>query len=176
MALRFLEAGAEDLPEVVGLVNGAYRGQDARAGWTHEADLLGGQRTDVASLSEELSRRRPPVLLCLRESEDGPILACAMIEMAADACVIGMLTVSPRAQDGGLGRAMLERAEAHARRLGAARARMTVLSVREALIAWYERRGYRPTGETKPFPYGEDRFGLPRRDDLRFVVLEKALP
>ena len=51
--------------------------------------------------------------------------------------------------------------------------RMTVIDVRDELIAWYERRGYRRTGIRKPFPYGDTRFGVPRRDDLRFEVLEK---
>jgi hypothetical protein len=52
---------------------------------------------------------------------------------------------------------------------------MTVIQVRDTLIAWYERRGYSLTGETKPFPYGDDRFGRPLRNDLHFVVLEKTL-
>lgn len=176
MAWCIGEARPEDLAEVALLVNGAYRGEGARAGWTHEADLLGGQRTDPMFLTEELSGERAPVLLCLRQVEDGPILACATLAVDGDTGTIGMLTVSPPAQNAGLGRAMLEEAELYARRHGVARARMTVIASREELIAWYERRGYRPTGETRPFPYGDERFGLPRRDDLAFVVLEKALP
>ena len=53
--------------------------------------------------------------------------------------------------------------------------RMTVIRQRRDLIAWYERLGYRPTGETEPFPYGDERFGIPTRPDLAFAVLVKPL-
>jgi ribosomal protein S18 acetylase RimI-like enzyme len=86
-----------------------------------------------------------------------------------------MLTVRPDLQDRQLGRGLLEAAEAHAAARGARRVRITVVNIRDTLIAWYERRGYVLTGETEPFPYGDLRFGEPQRDDLAFVVLEKAL-
>ena len=88
---------------------------------------------------------------------------------------LGMLTVRPDLQARGLGRRMLQEAERYAAAQGARRMRMTVITVRDTLIAWYERRGYRRTGELLPFPYGHDRFGLPQRDDLQFEVLEKSL-
>jgi ribosomal protein S18 acetylase RimI-like enzyme len=86
-----------------------------------------------------------------------------------------MLTVDPGRQAEGLGRALLTKAEDYVRKQGAARVQMTVISLRHSLIAWYERRGYRRTGASEPFPYGDDRVGVPLRDDLHFVVLEKAL-
>ncbi len=86
-----------------------------------------------------------------------------------------MLAVRPGLQDQGLGRLMLDYAEAQGRTRGAQLARMTVVSVRHSLIAWYERRGYRRTGETLPFPYDDPLFGEPQRPDLEFVVLEKRL-
>jgi hypothetical protein len=52
---------------------------------------------------------------------------------------------------------------------------MTVIAQRQELIAWYQRRGYSLTGEARPFPTEDPRFGLPKRDDLGFVVLEKRL-
>ena len=90
-------------------------------------------------------------------------------------CYLGMLTVAPAVQARGVGRVMLEAAEHRARQMGAQVIVMTVIFLRDSLISWYERRGYRKTGETKPFPYGDERFGLPHRPDLHFVVLEKAL-
>jgi ribosomal protein S18 acetylase RimI-like enzyme len=75
----------------------------------------------------------------------------------------------------GLGNLLLGEAEGFARERGAHRMRMTVIHLRTALIAWYERRGYRQTGKTKPFPYGDERFGRPLRDDLYFAILEKDL-
>ncbi len=68
---------------------------------------------------------------------------------------------------------MLRAAEDWARNQGAQCIRMSVTNVREALIAWYLRRGYERTGATEPFPYGDVRLGKPLHDDLCFVVLEK---
>jgi ribosomal protein S18 acetylase RimI-like enzyme len=86
-----------------------------------------------------------------------------------------MLAVRPGAQDRGLGRTILHRAEAEGISMGAHVARMTVVSVRGSLIAWYERLGYCRTGATERFPYEDARFGAPLRSDLKFVVLEKTL-
>ena len=167
-----------DLPAVVDLVNSAYRGgEGAQAGWTSEADYIDGQRTSLEDLTRELAGQPKPTLLLLRETPGGEMLACAMVEPHIEAGYgyIGMVTVKPGLQAGGIGRAMLEAAEDHVRKLGAIRARMTVVSIRDSLIGWYERRGYRLTGERKPFPYDDARFGVPRRPDLEFAVLEKTL-
>jgi ribosomal protein S18 acetylase RimI-like enzyme len=84
--------------------------------------------------------------------------------------------VRPNLQGGGIGKAVLNEAERIARDEWKVPAmRMTVIDIRDELIAFYERRGYRRTGIKKPFPYGDERFGLPKRDDLRFEVLEKTL-
>ena len=173
-------AHTADLPEIARLANSAYRGDGARLGWTHEAELLDGQRTDPSALAEELAGPHPSTVLCLRDQANGPILACVFLEKVPEddglwRCYLGMLTVSPALQARGLGRLLLEGAEDYARDWGAVALVMTVISVRHELIAWYERRGFRRTGETKPFPYGDERFGVPRRDDLHFVVLEKRL-
>ncbi len=168
--------GADDLDDVVELVNLSYRGLSAQAGWTHEHDWIAGPRTTRGGLEGELSA--PAVIFGLRDAA-GTLQACVLLDMARSGPArdgyIGMLTVRPDLQDAGLGRRMLAYAEDEARRRGARRARMTVLSIRDSLIAWYERRGYARTGETQPFPYDDDRFGTPRRADLEFVLLEKAL-
>ncbi len=92
-----------------------------------------------------------------------------------DVWYLGSLAVEPGLQNGGLGRELLDAAEGWAAARGARRVRMTVVNVRDALMAWYVRRGYRRTGATRPFPYGDDRFGTPLRHDLCFVVLEKPV-
>jgi len=167
---------ADDLEAVARLVNGAYRGESSRQGWTTEADLLGGQRTDAATLARDLAARPGARLLTLREAPDAPLLGCVWLEPAEPGVQqLGMLTVRPDLQARGLGRGLLAAAEAAARAAGAQRIRMSVISLRAPLIAWYGRRGYAPTGETRPFPYGDPRFGEPRRNDLAFVVLEKRL-
>lgn len=173
-----------DLVDIVTLVNSAYRGELALKGWTSESYLLGGQRTDEATLRADLAAKPGAALLALRDEAGAKPHACAWVEPAngehggdhgGEVWYVGMVTVSPLRQDGGIGRTMLEAAEAYARERGGKAMTMTVVSVRDTLIAWYQRRGYRLTGETEPFPYGDERFGVPKRDDLHFVVLEKAL-
>ena len=163
-----------DLPALHALIEAAYRGDSARLGWTHESDLLDGQRTDLAELEQMLADPAQH-LLVLRDGE--AIRACvALADKAGGLAYIGLLTVDPQSQATGLGRMLLAAAENHAaQRFAAARIEMTVIAQRDELIAWYERRGYALTGERRPFPSADPRFGLPRRDDLEFVVMERRL-
>jgi ribosomal protein S18 acetylase RimI-like enzyme len=166
----------QELADLALLVNSAYRGELAEKGWTSESYLLGGQRTDEDSLRADLAESAGSTLLTLRDAEGDKAHACVWLQPGEDdAWYVGMVTVSPLRQAGGIGRTMLEAAEAYAKERGGKRMTMTVISVRDTLIAWYERRGYRLTGETEPFPYGDERFGVPQRDDLHFVIMEKAL-
>lgn len=171
--IDYRDATLADVPAVVRLVTSAYRGEESRAGWTTEADLLDGERIDPALLRADIARPRSRVLLAER---DGALLGCAHVAVEAGAGYFGMFAVRPDAQGSGIGDALLREAERVVRDDWALPVlRMTVIDLREALIAWYERRGYRRTGIRKPFPYGDARFGIPRRDDLRFEVLEKPL-
>ncbi|TVV70091.1 GNAT family N-acetyltransferase [Sphingomonas solaris] len=163
-----------DVPALHALVEGAYRGDSARGGWTHEADLLGGQRTDPAALAAILADADHRILLaCVGIDPVG----CVQIGRGdGTTATLGLLAVAPGRQAGGLGRRLIAAAEAEAAtRFGARRMEMTVIVQRDELIAWYERRGYVPTGETRPFPLDDPRFGLPVRRDLAFTVLAKAL-
>jgi GNAT superfamily N-acetyltransferase len=163
----------DDLPALHALVESAYRGDSARRGWSHEADLLDGQRTDLAALEAMLGDPAHH-LLVFRDNER--LRACvALTDKGHGLAYLGMLTVDPAAQAGGLGKLILSAAEDHAAAFGASRVEMTVIAQRRELIAWYERRGYAASGERRPFPHGDPRFGLPRRSDLEFVVLEKRL-
>ena len=165
-----------DLDAVAALVNSGFRGDSSRAGWTTEADFLGGQRTDPALLRAELAAAPEAVLLLVRDAPGGELLASVWLDPEeADVWHLGMLTVRPDLQARQLGRTLLAEAESYAAARGARRMRLTVINVRETLSAWYQRRGYVRTGETKPFPYGDERFGLPQRDDLHFEVFEKRL-
>jgi len=169
----FRLAQSADVAAIVTLTESAYRGDASRAGWTTEADLLDGQRTDAADVAALLANPASRVLLAER---DGTLLACCHVERRGAACYFGMFSVRPGLQGGGLGRRMLAEAERIARDdWGCTQMQMTVISLRDELIAWYERRGYRRTGEFSPFPYGDERFGIPRRDDLRFEKLVKCL-
>jgi ribosomal protein S18 acetylase RimI-like enzyme len=174
--MHFAPADPSELPAVAALVNSAYRGESSRQGWTTEADYLGGQRTDAETLARDLAATPQAVVMTMRDAAGGPLLGCVWLEPTdGGAWYLGMLTVRPDLQDRQVGRTMLAAAEEHVRALGAQRVRMTVIQIRDTLIAWYERRGYGRTGETRPFPYADLRFGEPARDDLEFIVLEKAL-
>lgn len=173
-AFHIRSATRADVPALVRLVNSAYRGDSSRAGWTTEADLLDGQRIDDARLEHDLVS---PGHVVLVHERDGAIVACVHLERtgAAD-CYLGMLTTKPVAQGTGIGKAMIDAAERWAaERWGVRVVHMTVIVQRRELIAWYERRGYQQTGERRPFPYADERFGLPKRNDLEFVVLRKEL-
>ncbi len=175
--LRFRTATAADVDAVVALTESAYRGDASRAGWTTEADFLDGQRTDAREVMELIAN--PRVRLLLAEQADRLLASCVVERLVdGDTCdgYFGMFSVQPEAQGNGTGRALLAEAERIARdEWHARRMRMTVIDVRVELIAWYERRGYRRTGEYRPFPYGDPRFGIPKRDDLRFEWLVKDL-
>ena len=177
LALR--AARREDAASLSALVNSAYRGDSSRVGWTTEADLLGGQRTDPEALREFIAagEANGDRVLLVHEGAGVPTIdACVQLERHGDEAYLGMFTVRPTLQGGGLGRLLLAGAEQDARRRwGVAAVHMTVIAQRHELIAWYERRGYRATGETAPFPYGDARFGEPLRPDLHFMVLRKAL-
>jgi GNAT superfamily N-acetyltransferase len=170
-------ANAADVPALVELVNGAYRGDSSRRGWTTETDLVGGQRIDAAALAEILAS--PDNVLLVLRAQSG-LFACAHISRcaagAAGVAGLGLLTVRPALQGSGLGRQMLAAAERYARQHFEARSmEMTVIADREELIAWYERRGYQRSGETRPFPYRDERFGVPKRDGLEMLVLTRQL-
>jgi ribosomal protein S18 acetylase RimI-like enzyme len=173
--LSFRAADDRDVVAVVVLVESAYRGEASRAGWTTEADLLDGQRTDPESVRGIIALAGSRLLLGFDQA--GELLACCQLEhRPGGICYFGMFAVSPVRQGGGLGRSMLAEAERIARdELGAHTMQMTVITQRRDLIAWYERRGYALTGERRPFPHGDERFGLPRREDLAFDVLAKPL-
>jgi ribosomal protein S18 acetylase RimI-like enzyme len=172
-ALRFRAATGADVATVVALVESAYRGDVSKQGWTTEADFLEGQRTDPEGVVDLIARPNSRVLLAER---DDRLLCCCHIEKLGDAGYFGMFAVDPTLQGGGVGKAVLAEAERIVRDEWRCRAmEMTVITIRDSLIAWYERRGYHRTGEHKPFPYGDARFGIPRRDDLEFEVLSKPL-
>jgi GNAT superfamily N-acetyltransferase len=163
-----------DVPAIVSLVESAYRGEVSHQGWTTEADFLDGQRIDAAGVVEIIEKSGSVVFLS--EDASGELLACCHLEKQGDACYFGMFSVRPGLQGSGLGRFMLAAAENFARaEWKCTKVEMTVISIRAELIAWYERRGYHRTGRFKPFPYGDERFGIPKRDDLKFELLEKKL-
>lgn len=190
--LQFRFGAPADALAVVALVESAYRGDVSRAGWTTEADLLHGQRTDAAMVLEHLSE--PGRHLLLAHDGGGLVACCELTEprvgqpaadgehgctpasASAGAAYLGMFAVRPTLQGGGIGRAVLAEAARIARdEWGAQALELSTLHLRAELIAWYERRGFQRTGELRAFPYGDERYGRPQRDDIVQVVLRREL-
>lgn len=176
--LTFRKATSADIPALLALVRSAYRGEDSRQGWTTEADFITDERIDEAGLLAKITAPGSAVLLATTTTED--LLACCEVlrhPPPGDLSYFGLFAVNPRLQNGGIGRKMLAEAERFAREeMGAARMEMTVVWLREELIAWYVRRGYVVVeGEKRPFPYEGLVNGKALRDDLYFLVLRKDL-
>jgi ribosomal protein S18 acetylase RimI-like enzyme len=173
---RLTPAGDADVPAITALMNLTYRGGGADAGWTSETDCLAGDRTSEAMLREDIAGNPDATMLIWRRSSDDALVGCVWLEPCdGDAWYLGSVSIDSREQNRGLGRKLLAAAESWVCERGGREIRMTVINVRDDLIAWYARRGYEPTNEIKPFPYGDHRFGVPKRDDLHFVVLRKRL-
>lgn len=173
--VRVRQADHADAEEVATLVHLAYRSEESRTGWTTEADLVGGQRTDATMVRGLVDA--PGSVVLVADADDVPLVACCHLERRRAAAYLGMFAVRPGMQGRGFGRAVLDEAEAWAvRAWGVRRLEITVLDQRPELIAWYERCGFRRTGRDQPFPYGDERFGLPRRPDLVLAGMARPVP
>jgi len=173
MGVSLQLAGDGDVAAIAALMNGAFRGTAAQQGWNVET-FIKGTRTTEELLREEMAGGAQ--YLVAKADGTGALRGCVSLQ-ALDPVrwYLGALTVDPALQSAGFGSELLRSAEEYAMARGARWMEITVVNVREALMAWYERRGYVRTGEVRPFPYGDDRYGVPTRDDLEFVVMEKEL-
>ncbi len=172
--MNFGRAGLGDIDALHALIESAYRGESAKRGWTHEADLLDGQRTDAAALHEIITADNQIILI----AKDGESIAgCVQLSRIGDGVAyLGLLTVDPDLQAAGLGKLLLAESERFVRENWQAETlEMTVIRQRSDLIAYYERRGYDRTGEHRPFPHGDPRFGRPKSSELEFAVLRKPV-
>lgn len=171
--LTYRFAGPKDAQDVVELVESAYRGDASRIGWTTEADILDGQRTDLSGVTEIIGDPKSRLVLAYDMQQ---LVGCVHVKREADSAYIGMFAIRPDKQARGIGRCLLDHAEQCAKSVfGLLKTHMTVIIQREELIRWYERRGYCRTARREPFPYGDPRFGLPKRPDLEFIVLVRDL-
>ncbi|RFZ95077.1 GNAT family N-acetyltransferase [Mucilaginibacter conchicola] len=168
--MAITRATLTDVPELVALINSAYRGEGAKQGWTTEADMIEGTRIDHDSLTEELN---DPNVTLFKNTEDGKITGCVYVQKRNDKLYLGMLTVSPTLQAKGLGKQLLQAAEEHGRAGGLKAMTMTVITKRHELIAYYERRGYAKTGEVISLNIPEQ-FGRVK-EPLEMYIFDKPL-
>lgn len=160
-----------NIPELARLINSAYRGESSKKGWTTEADLLGGMRTNETYLNELL--QKPGATILTAKDAKGQLAGCVYLQQETNHIYLGMLTVAPDKQARGIGSQLLQAAENYAIDLEYGSIIMTVIDVRFELIEWYKRKGYQSTGDTKPFPTDPD-FGIPKQP-LQFIVLKKNM-
>lgn len=165
------KANIKDARALTKLVNSAYRGETSRQGWTTEADLLDGTRTDAAAIADRI---KTPGTILLKFVEKNEIQGCVDLSFQSGNLYLGMLTVKPHRQGAGIGKQLLKAAEEEAKKQNCASIFMMVISVRQELIDWYVRHGYHLTGERKPFAFSDPRFGQPKMK-LEFVILEKSI-
>jgi ribosomal protein S18 acetylase RimI-like enzyme len=164
-------ATSKDISALNKLINSAYRGESSKKGWTTEANILGGIRTSEESLRETIDTKGTTILIDYIDQE---LVACIQLVEKGEVLYVGMLTVKPDLQNAGLGKKLLKAAEEFAISKRISKLEMTVISDRTELISWYERHGYAKTGETRPFPMGDPKFGEPKKF-LEFLVLEKSV-
>ncbi len=172
LRLSFRNAGLEEAEFIARLVNSAYRGDSSKAGWTSEADLLDGQRTDPTEVESLIQDPNSMILLCLQTNE---VIGSVLLQKKDEAVYLGMFVVRPDLQGNGIGKHFLNAAERIAQQeWGVSKITMSVITRRPELIAFYERRGYRRTGEVLPFP-DDPAAGIPKVPNLQFEMLEKDL-
>jgi len=174
--MQLERASESDYPAIISLVNAAYRGTGGAESWNIETGIIEGTRLTESLLRQDLAAKPDTHSMVTRDPESHAIIGTVWLEPRHDdVWYLGLFTIEPALQKARLGRALLSAAEDFARAHGAQSMRMSVLGVRTTLICWYERRGYHRTGETEPYPYGDNRFGTPLRNDLNFVILLKQL-
>lgn len=180
--IEYRIADKSDAEVVAALVNSAYRGESSHQGWTTEADILGGQRTDSEQILKMILNPQAIILLSYlnnseNEKNNQALVGCCFLENIAEArtAYFGMFAISPKIQAAGIGKKMIAYAEQFVRdHWGACFMEMTVITLRKELIDWYERRGYQFTGELREFP-GDPAFGIQLRDGIILGVWRKAL-
>lgn len=167
--MQISKATPQDIPQLVTLINSAYRGEESKRGWTTEAELLEGKRINAEGLERIINTPDATILKC---TNDGNIIGCVYLKRNDDKMYLGMLTVSPTLQSGGIGKKILKASEEYAAEQNCNAIEMTVISVRHELIAWYQRHGYHDTGKRSPFP--DDPLST-KKQPLEFIVMEKSL-
>lgn len=174
--LFFRNAEAADCERISNFVNAAYRGESSKIGWTTEEALLAGQRTDSERLQETIREHDSWIMLCFEDDTEKKLLASVHLKKEnSKTFYLGMLTVDPTLQGGGIGKSVMNECERIAKRFGCIEMRMTVIHLRHELIAYYERRGYAMTGAWEAFPESDPRFGLPKVRGLKLMEMKKKL-
>jgi len=165
-------ATINDIPAITRLLNSAYRGETSKQGWTTEAHLIAGEtRTNEANVKEVMEGEGSVFLKYINAQQ--AIIGCVNLQQHTNKLYLGMFSVSPALQGGGVGKQLLQAAEEYAHIIQCPAIYMSVIAVRTELIQWYERYGYKDTGERKFFE--EDDLTGKHLQPLEFMIMEKTL-
>ena len=170
--MPIITATIEDIPQLVALINSAYRGEESKKGWTTEADIIQGSlRIDQPALTDLINVQGARFLKFV--NEQNRIDGCVYLHKNGEDMYLGMLSVSPTLQANGIGKLLMNEAEIHAKKMDCVRIFMRVISSRDELIQWYERQGYYKTEKREQFPT-DTRFGTPLQP-VEFLIMEKRI-
>lgn len=168
--MNISKATLQDIPQLEILINSAYRGEESKKGWTTEADLLDGIRINADGLKKIINEPSSVILKCC---SDNNLVGCVYLKKNNNKLYLGMITVAPLLQAGGIGKKILKASEKYAVEKKCDAIEMRVISVRHELIAWYQRHGYHNSG--KKLPFGDEQALSVQTQPLEFIVMEKSL-
>lgn len=172
--MYYRNATINDTESVVKFINRAYRGESSYQGWTTEAAILDGQRTDANEIHELIKKQDSKLILFFSDQHE--LQGSVHVQKESITTLyFGMLVVKPELQGTGLGKIILNHIDSVAKNLKVEKVRISVINVRTELIAYYERRGFKRTDRVEPFPYGDPRFGIPKVSGLYFLTFEKTI-
>ena len=174
--LHFHKAEISDAQDIAALINSAYRGESSRKGWTTEADILDGARTTTKEVANIIKRDGAFILIGSFNDEIVATICCECQELAFKSTShFGMIAVKPSLQNKGYGKNLIKAAEAITfREWRVVGYHMAVISIRHELIAFYERLGYKRTGEFVEFPVNKELW-QPKVEGLNLQYLAKLV-
>jgi len=157
ISLTLRRASAADCGAMVPLINSAFAIEK----------FLAGERTDEQQLKQMMQKGE----FLLGSDDSGRLVASVYVEVRGARGYFGMLSVDPGEQGSGLGRKMVEAAEAYCRAKGCRAMDLTVLSLRPELPPLYRKLGYAESG-VEEFRPGRAFQGV---DGCHCIVMSKEL-
>ncbi|HXH75000.1 MAG TPA: GNAT family N-acetyltransferase [Bacteriovoracaceae bacterium] len=167
----FINAIPADAVEISNLLNSAYRGEGSKVGWTTEADLVSGERTDAVKIESLIKEAGSHFILCI-DIESKYIIGCVHVKQEnSETAYFGMLAVRPNLQANGIGKALIRQVQEFAISKDHKQIRITVINLRDEILAFYNRLGFMFTGREEVFPLGD----LVKVKGLKLLELIKKL-
>jgi len=127
-----------DAAKITSVINSAFH--------IAEGFFLDGNRITQTEVEELLTKGA-----FLLAEADGKLDGCVYVELRGKRSYLGLLSVDPERQQGGLGSFLMNEAENYCRERGSRFMDILIVNLREELPQFYRKRGYVDNGTT-PFP------------------------